>query len=71
MRCRRPITSSLLYIAGLAEAAGDTLDVLVDGYAYGSLSMACYTLGSARPAHVGDERVDTTPATAPPEQTNI
>jgi 4,5-DOPA dioxygenase extradiol len=39
----------LLYLAGAAGASGHTLDVLVDGYTYGSLSMTSYTLDATCP----------------------
>ncbi|MEU2058526.1 hypothetical protein ABZ561_35990 [Streptomyces bungoensis] len=39
----------LLYLAGLAAASGHGAEILVDGYAYGSLSMTAYTLDTACP----------------------
>lgn len=63
-----------LYLAGLAAAAGHGADVLVDGYAYGSLSMTSYGL-DAPPVDVGaqPDRVAPVPdpSVVPPEETNI
>ena len=62
----------LLYVAGLASAAGKTTDVLVDGYALGSLSMTAYTLQAHCPEATGDgggaAPIDTT---LPPEDANV
>jgi 4,5-DOPA dioxygenase extradiol len=63
----------LLYLAGLAASDNTGTDVLIDGYAYGSLSMTAYTLGlepldgaangGAGAAEIGTE--------APPDSSNI
>ena len=63
----------LLYIAAVAAATNDIPDVLIEGPAYGSISMTSYTIGADCPeptseilaAHLPE------PAVAPPEQANI
>jgi 4,5-DOPA dioxygenase extradiol len=59
-----------LYLAALAAASDETPEVLVDGYTYGSLSMASFTLGVACPEATGDASGGGA-SSAPPEQSNI
>jgi 4,5-DOPA dioxygenase extradiol len=64
----------LLYVAGLAAAAGRPLETLIDGCAFGSVSMAAYTLDVKCPVLHGDVRPSAPlpdPALVPPESTNV
>lgn len=66
----------LLYLAGLAESAGEVPEVIVDGYQFASVSMTSYVLGAHVPAGRpgGDESDDSAlpdPRAVPPEDTNL
>jgi 4,5-DOPA dioxygenase extradiol len=61
-----------LYLAGLAGAdTGASTEVLVDGYAYGSLSMTAYTLGLHCPVAEPSPDEQPWPGQIDPDQTNI
>ncbi|HEY3497112.1 MAG TPA: hypothetical protein VGK73_20580, partial [Polyangiaceae bacterium] len=60
-------------IAGLASAANRPLEPLVDGYAFGSISMASYTLDAKCPTET-DARPSAglpDPSVTTPEDANV
>ncbi len=61
----------LLYLAGLASAADGPADVLIDGYAMGSLSMTSFTLGAD--CHLPLGQTDGSPELPrlPADETNV
>jgi 4,5-DOPA dioxygenase extradiol len=61
----------LLYLAGLADRDKGETDVLVDGYAYGSLSMTAYTLDLPCETSAGPGESAALPVGVPLNETNI
>ena len=61
----------LLYVAGLAAAAGVAAEPLVRGYAMGSISMTCYGIGADVELRKDATCAARLPAGVPPDQTNM
>jgi 4,5-DOPA dioxygenase extradiol len=61
----------MLYVAGLAAAAGAPAEPLLKGYAMGSLSMTCYGLDARLQVQEKPGSAARLPQGVPPEQTNI
>ena len=67
-------TGLIMTIAGVAGLIAQTpAGVLIDGYAYGSLSMACYTLGADCPDGDSDDPAAAIPGPedVPLDQSNL
>jgi 4,5-DOPA dioxygenase extradiol len=61
----------LLYLAGLGAASHERPEILVDGYAMGSLSMTAYTLGQHANATSQDASAAPPLPPVPPDETNM
>lgn len=64
----------LLYLAGLAAGSGSKPEVLVEGYAMGSLSMDSYMIDAHCPTDESSEQPSAPlphPSILPPEETNV
>ena len=60
----------LLYLAGLASAAGEAAEPLVRGYALGSISMTCFGVGVNSAPAVETDGAAGLPRDVPADQTN-
>jgi 4,5-DOPA dioxygenase extradiol len=61
----------LLYLAGLASAAGQTAEVMIEGCSLGSISMTSYALGARGDVPTHDSGSPPPLPPVPPEETNI